>query len=409
MKANSALEFVRGRVPLLRELPAEVTALSAIAFCVALGFGIVAPVIPTFAREFHVSALAASAVVSVFAGMRLISAPLAGRLLDRFGERRVLTSGLLIVGISSALAGLSRTFAQLIVLRGIGGLGSTMFTVASMALLLRVVDSSQRGRASSAWSGGFLIGGLAGPAIGGFFVAISLRAPFFVYSATLLLGALVSWSSLRQAHLIEVVASEAVSEGGFRDVITAFRQRAYLACVSVNFSSGFVRFGLMNALIPLFVVEALHAPASLASSGFLVSAVGQVLFLARAGRWTDNIGRKPVLIAATVSSAIGMTTLALFENIPLFLISMFIMGVSGAFLSSAPAAVLGDVTRGQPRGPVVAVYQMSSDFGAIFGPLVGGYLLDQSGLFSRPLLVATTLLIAVTAIVVRMPETAPTN
>ena len=55
--------------------------------------------------------------------------------------------------------------------------------------LLRVVDSDQRGRASGAFQGGFLLGGVAGPAVGGLVVAWSIRAPFFVYAATLLLAA----------------------------------------------------------------------------------------------------------------------------------------------------------------------------------------------------------------------------
>ncbi len=74
---KNPLEALRNRVPLLRELPVEVTAVSMVAFCVALGFGIVAPVIPAFAREFGVSAFAASSVVSVFAGMPLGGASLA--------------------------------------------------------------------------------------------------------------------------------------------------------------------------------------------------------------------------------------------------------------------------------------------------------------------------------------------
>ena len=97
--------------------------LAAIAFCVALGFGILIPAIPVFARSFDVSALEASAVVSVFALVRFISSPVAGVLVNRAGERAVLASGLLIVAVSSVAAGLSQNFGELLVLRGIGGLG----------------------------------------------------------------------------------------------------------------------------------------------------------------------------------------------------------------------------------------------------------------------------------------------
>ena len=52
---------------------------------------------------------------------------------------------------------------------------------------------------------------------------------------------------------------------------------------------------------------------------------------------------------------------------------------------------------------------MSSDFGAIFGPLAGGYLLDQTGFFQTPLLVGAALLALVLIFVVRMPETIETK
>src|SRR4051812_50031589 len=58
----------------LRGLPREVVVLAAVAFSVAVGFGIVAPAIPLFARQFGVGRAAAGAVISVFAGMRLVYA-----------------------------------------------------------------------------------------------------------------------------------------------------------------------------------------------------------------------------------------------------------------------------------------------------------------------------------------------
>jgi MFS family permease len=408
---KNPLETLRNRVPLLRELPIEVTAVSMVAFCVALGFGIVAPVIPAFAREFGVSAFAASSVVSVFAGMRLAGAPLAGKFVDLIGERRTLSFGLAVVSISSFTAGLSQNFWQLLVLRGLGGLGSVAFSIASMAVIIRVVEPGLRGRASSAWSGGFLLGGLAGPAVGGIFAAISLRAPFFVYAVTLVFASLVSWYSLRNAHLTESVAtSEEV--GTWKDVWKAFRNRAYAAAVGVNFSNGFVRMGILNAIAPLFVVEALNSQVSLASTGFLFSAIGQFILISKAGRWADSIGRKPVLIAGTLLSGVGMITMGGIENISAYFLAMFVLGVAGAFLSSATPAVLGDATAGQPRGPVISAYQMSSDLGGIFGPVFGGWLLDfatrnygEQHAFEVPFIVGGVIAASSVILVLRMKET----
>src|SRR5580658_5126047 len=100
-------------------LPREVRILVAVAFFVALGFGIVAPALPVFARDFGVGRAAAAAVISVFAFLRIAFALPAGKLVDQFGERIVLATGIAIVAVSSALAGLANSYGELIALRGI--------------------------------------------------------------------------------------------------------------------------------------------------------------------------------------------------------------------------------------------------------------------------------------------------
>jgi len=391
-------------------MPREVYALAGVAFCVALGFGIVAPIIPVFAKEFGVSTFLASATISVFALMRLISAPGAGWLVDRLGERTVLTSGLAIVAISSALAGLSQTYVQLLVLRGAGGIGSAMFTVSAFSLLLRVAAPEQRGRASGLYQSGFLTGALAGPVVGSIVVAQwSIRAPFFVYAITLAAASVVGLAALAHTPLAERQAANATADEstGRSALFAALRQRAYVTALAVNFSNGFVAFGFRSALIPLFVVEGLRQEASITGRGFFVAAVVQLPLLALAGSMSDRRGRKPALIVGALAMAIPMALLAIpqFETLVLFYLAMAVLGISAAFLASAPAAVVGDITEGRRSGPVIAAFSMSSDLGIIAGPLVAGALVDLTGSFAfafatGAVISGVTLLLCAT-----MPET----
>ena len=180
------------RLRLFRALPREVAILSSVSFTVALGYGIVAPGIPAFARQFGVSTAAAASVISAFALMRIIGALPSGRLVDRLGERKMIAIGIAIVAASSVLAGFSAPSPSSSVLRGVGGLGSAMFSVGAQTLLLRCVPSGLRGRASGLYTGGFLLGGISGPAIGGLVAAWSLRAPFFIYGGMLLVPAAIA-------------------------------------------------------------------------------------------------------------------------------------------------------------------------------------------------------------------------
>jgi len=160
--------------------------LGLVAFCVAVGFGVLVPVLPVFARSFGVGNTEVGAVISAFALMRLVSSPFCGWLIKVFSERIIMATGIFIVAISSGLAGISHSYLQLLVLRGVGGIGSAMFTVSAFTLLLTSVEAGVRGRAAGFFQAGFLIGGITGPAVGGALAAISLTAPFFFYAAPLL-------------------------------------------------------------------------------------------------------------------------------------------------------------------------------------------------------------------------------
>jgi MFS family permease len=405
------------KTPLLADLPREVAVLTIIAFFVALGFGILIPSLPIFASTFGVNAFQAGIVISVFALVRFITSPLAGGMVNRFGERIVLSSGLLIVAVSSLAAGFSQTYGQLLVLRGAGGLGSSMFTVSAMALLLRVVSSQQRGRASSAFQGGFLFGGVAGPAVGGLVVAWSIRAPFFVYAATLLVATAVSLLFLSRVRLHDL--EERVSKGQasrLEELRTALKDKAYQAAIGSNLITGFVIFGLRSSIVPLFVIEGLQRGASLSGIGFLVAAGVQAVFLLPAGRLADTRGRRPALLFGTIATAIGVGLLAAsdlaantlgtagFAGVVLFLVAMAVQGFGGAFMGSAPAALVGDIMGGRKGGVVIATFQMMSDVGAIVGPLIAGLLVDAFD-FDWAFAAGAALALVPIILVLRMRET----
>jgi len=358
-------------------LPPEVAVLTVVAFSVALGFGIVAPAIPLFAKAFGVSNFAAGAVISVFALVRFASAPVAGRLVNRLGERVVLASGIGIVGVSSLLSGMSDSYAQLIVLRGIGGFGSALFTVSSFALLMRVAAPDQRGRSAGTYQTGFLLGAIAGPAFGGPLTAWSLRAPFFVYAATLLVAGAVAMVFLARTALREHEVAAGTADVAPTPLGTAIRSAAYRAAVANNFAVGWAIFGVRSSLIPLFVVEGLRLGPSWTGAGLVLSAVVQTLVLIPTGRLVDTHGRRPFLQAGAVCLMAAGVVMALAGSAPLFMVSMAMYGIGSAFLSVSSAAVVGDVIGGRGSTPVAA-FQMASDAGAFLGPLVAGLLADAA-------------------------------
>jgi MFS transporter, DHA1 family, multidrug resistance protein len=355
-------------------LPREVRILVAVAFFVALGFGIVAPALPVFARDFGVGRAAAASVISAFAFMRIAFALPAGRLVDRFGERIVLATGIAIVAVSSALAGLANSYAELVTLRGVGGVGSAMFSISAMSLLVRLVPASQRGRALGFWQGGFLLGGITGPVLGGIVTGISIRLPFFLYAGTLAIAGTVAIVALRTTPLADRAEAGTASRTTLR---RAFRDPAYRAALAANFADSWGAVGVRSALIPLFVTDVLHKPVIWTGFGFLVVSAVNGAMLLPAAHYADRVGRRPVLITGCIGSGIGIAVLAIWPGLGGYFVGLALLGFGSGLLDVAPGAMVGDIVEGQ-GGPVFAAYSMSSDLGTVIGPVAAGRLADFS-------------------------------
>ena len=345
--------------------------LGLIAFCVAVGFGVLVPVLPVFARSFGVGNLEVGAVISAFALMRLLSSPLCGRMIERWSERVIMATGIFIVAVSSGLAGISQSYLQLLVLRGIGGIGSAMFTVSAFTLLLTSVDAGLRGRAAGFFQGGFLIGGMAGPAVGALLSAVSLTAPFFFYAGTLAVAGTVGLVLLRVRGPRPDQADTAAVR--FAD---ALRDPRYQAALLTNLAQGWTAFGVRSSLVPVLVVEVLHRPASWTGIAFAVAAVAQTIALGPAGRFVDTVGRRPAMIAGGLIAGVTMMAVPFSPNIWVLIVVLCLYGVASALLGTAPAAAVGDATGGVRSGSAIAAFSMCSDLGAIVGPLVAGLLAD---------------------------------
>ncbi|HEV7726870.1 MAG TPA: MFS transporter [Modestobacter sp.] len=382
------------RRPRSSSLPREVGVLAVIAFVVALGFGIVAPAIPLFARSYGVGTTAVGLAVSAFALFRFVFAFAGGSLVERLGERRVLAAGLVVVATGTGLAGLAGSFPVFLALRAAGGIGSAMFTVAALSLLLRTAPPAERGRAAATYQGGFILGGIAGPAAGGFLAEVSPRLPFFLYAGFLLVAGAVAMVLLRsgaqpapeappapvapgvdQAGGTEPTAAVPTAGAATGGVRAALRSRAYLAALAANLGVGWMLFGVRNSLVPLYVTEDLGKTAAWAGAGLLAGSLAQAVGLLGAGRWSDSWGRRPSLVLGAALTTAATAALALPAHTAVFLLAMATVGLGASLLSSVPAAIVGDVS---PRrgGRVVAVFSMVADLGAVSGPLVAGWLTD---------------------------------
>jgi MFS transporter, DHA1 family, tetracycline resistance protein len=380
----------------------EVWVLLSATFLVAIGFGVMAPVVPALASSFGVGVTAAAFVVSAFSIVRLLFAPMGGRLVSKFAERPVLLAGLMTNALATAACGWAGSYTQLLVFRSLAGIGSVMFTVAGIGLILRLSPPGLRGRAAGMWSTSFLLGNMAGPLLGGLIAGASLRLPFIAYGCSTLLAALVVWLLLRHsAH----TAPSAVQDLPELTVRQAIRSKAYRAALASSFANGWVTLGVRFALIPLFVVHHLGETDAVAGVTLSVYAVGTASTLLLSGRIADRKGRKPVALTGLAVLTIGVLALGLAETTQFLLGAALIAGIGSGMISPAQTATVADVIGTDVRGgPVLATFQMAADLGAIVGPVVAGALAD---VWSYQAAFSATAIMSVLALAVwlRAPET----
>ena len=331
------------------------------------------PAIPVFAKTFGVTNAAIGLIVSVFAITRFTSGLVSGALTDRFGEGKVFAAGVFMVAVFTLLAGLAQNYQQLLIFRAAGGLGSSMFSVAAGSVIMRSVDDQHRGQAQSVYQGAFLLGGIAGPAVGGLLSIISLRAPFFVYSILLFVSGIVALAFLKSDSAVHHVNKSKENES--TSIAQAFRMKPYRIALILAFISTWVFFGLRSSILPIFVIEELDSTTAVVGYGLALSAVLQGVFLLRAGRFSDSKGRKAASIIGANAVMLGVLLLTFATNTWIYLLSMAVIGFGGAFLATVPASIVGDIIKGK-GGKVIAVFQMAGDAGMIVGPVVVGWLSD---------------------------------
>lgn len=379
------------------KLPFEVWALVAGGFTVALGYGVVAPAIPQFALEFQVSNFAASAIVSAFALMRLVGAPIAGWLSGKISERNLYTTGILIVAASTGAAAFAMSYTQFLVLRGLGGIGSAMFTIAATALLVEASPPTARARVASVNAGGFLLGGLLGPVLGGIVAGFGIRATFVFYFFTLVAAAIVVAVALRSKHARAVIPTDAPAIAETLSLHEALGFSQYRALLLSCFAFGWSSFGVRVSLVPIFVAVVFMGDATMAAWALAAYAAGNAIFILPSGRWNDTVGRKPLLIIGMAVLAVTYFVFPASTNLWAAMAILVVAGIGSALANPGQQAVLADVLGKRRGGMVVSAYSMASDLGGVLGPLVAGAVVDLAG-FGWAFGI-TAALLAITAVV----------
>ena len=173
---------------------------------------IVATALPTIVGDLGgVSDL--SWVVTAYLLSSTVVGPVYGKLGDQYGRKVVLQAAIVIFLVGSALSGISQNMTELIVFRGIQGLGAGGLIVVTIAVIGDIFPPRERGRYQGYFGGVFGISTVAGPLLGGFFVDnLSWRWIFYVNlpvgaAALVVIGTVFHTSAERVEHAVDYLGA----------------------------------------------------------------------------------------------------------------------------------------------------------------------------------------------------------
>lgn len=400
--SSTAPQAAAGDAPSPLRRP-EFRRLLAISITVALGFGLVVPALPLYAKSFGVGLAAVGLVQFVFGLTRFSFGIVGGLVVDRFGDRASTMAGLLIVAGSSILAGLAQSFPQLVLARGFGGVGSAFFINGLMARILHIIEPSAMGRASGAFRSSFLVGIAAGPVLGGLVVAEwGLAAPFLIYGAGLVVATVVTWFVMAGGPERAASARKSPIEA-LRAARPLFGDVRYVVALLATFAGWWAISGPAQIVGVVYADDVLGLSSSQIGLALTAMSVGELLIMIVAGRAADRYGRRAVLVPSLAGLAAGVALLGQIEAMPwAFYPLLLVIGCGIAAGGVASGGLLADSIPREGSGAAIGVNQMAGDLGYLISPTAIGSLAETSS-YSTAYLVAAAPVAAVLAFSLRLP------
>ena len=355
-----------------------------------MGMAIISPILPQYAQMFGVNITMVGLVITVFGVARLIADIPAGRLSTKFGGRRMLISGPIIICLGSIGCGLSVSYGELLVFRFIMGIGSAVLTTTSMITLMHMSTSQNRGQMMGFYQGCFLIGAGIGPTVGGFVAEYwGLQAPFYFYAGLAALSTLWGYYRLPrnlammkpeehkiQAGTANLSNSTVFSKMGMKPLL---KDLNFILVSTITFGIFFMRNASQNQILPLIGSIRLNLGEGQIGLAMTVITAANAFAIFTCSRLSDKFGRKAIITLGCIIVAVSLVVMAISSNYLLLILSCIIGGLGIGISGPAPAAYVADIIPRENYGVGMGLYRAVGDLGMVVGPILLGWMSDTWG------------------------------
>jgi DHA1 family tetracycline resistance protein-like MFS transporter len=339
-----------------------------------VGFGIIIPLLPFYARTFGASPIAIGLLFASFSLAQLLASPLLGDLSDRWGRRPVLILSLIGTAVSFAMLAVAQSLAMLFAARIVDGLSGGNITTAR-AYIADITTEENRAKAYGILGAGFGLGFIVGPALGAVLSQVSYTAPIWAAVIITLVATVLAWwwlpETVHRAHAGSGPFWRALRHLGHRQGLRRLLAIDFIYWMSFAvYQTTFALFGARR-----FGFDATH-------TGYLFSAFGAVGVVVQGGLVgpvVRTLGTRRTLVIGLVCTAAGWGGSAFTYSIPIFVL-LLVPAAIGIGLSNATliALVSNAADRGE-QGRIQGAAGALESLGRTLGPIWGNTLLQKVG------------------------------
>jgi MFS family permease len=310
----------------------------------------------------------AGILISLFGFVNAIAQPVAGAVIDRVNRRKPFVLGglLVLAGATVAYAFASR-YTHLLIFRVLQGIGVAAAIPATLALLTNSTKRESRGGSMGVFST-FRVAGLAvGPLLGGFLNDhYGFDTTFYVGAAFTFLGVI-----LIQLWVTEIRVEKSSQEGQPFRIIDP--NLLSTAIVSLGFGTLVmaISFALIVPLEQQFNTR-LNETATAFGIAFSALMITRILVQIPLGRWSDRLGRRPLVIAGLILMAIATAPMGLIRTTGELVGLRVLQGIASAGIAAPVFALAGDLSSSGGEGRQLSVVTMGFGLGIALGTLSAG-------------------------------------
>jgi len=341
-------------------------------FFTYIGIGMVWSILTVYATSLGASAATAGATISAFGASRLFVSVPAGMISERFGRVRVMVFGLALVAAASFIALAVHSMATLLGCLVLQGVGSACYGTAALSAVTDRGTPQTRVRDMAAYQTATQIGLSLGPGLGGFAAALwGYGAPFACQGAMALVALLAVMRIPRERKA--KAGGDGVRRGGGIFALIA-------GVAGLSYALFFGRVASSWILMPLIAHNLMGLGIGTVGALLTASSIANLTILRFIAILVRQFGRGVTMLGSTVTVLAALSVLAFAHTeAMLWVFTILIgagMGVSTALVTSyaADAAPEGRV------GAVMGSMRMTTDLGAITGPILAGFCVDQAWL-----------------------------